>query len=113
MRLIEQTQRDWIKATPKSWTKILSESIFKGQLISKRLIFQNRNENIAMISALVHKNFQGRDPSINFVAILENQHLYKFVLRLSDLYDGQKLKQKLGYFFVNMCNRMGIFSIKL
>ena len=38
----------------------------------KTLIFQNRNENIARISALVYKNFQGRNPSNIFVAILEN-----------------------------------------
>ena len=51
----------------------------------KALIFQNRNKNIARISALVYKKFQGRDSSNIFVAILENQCLYKFVLRLSDL----------------------------
>ena len=51
----------------------------------KTLIFQNRNENIARISALVYKNFQGRNSSNISVAILENQCLHKFVLRLSDL----------------------------
>ena len=49
----------------------------KGHLISEQiriptLIFQNCNENIAMISALVYKNFQGRNSSNIFVAILEN-----------------------------------------
>ena len=48
------------------------------------MIFQNCNENIAKISAL--KVFIDRNPSNIFVAILENQCLYRFVLRLSDLY---------------------------
>ena len=81
----------------------------------KTLIFQNSNENIVRISALkvfkiwqisyaqhitvcppgfkklfkplhlVYKNFQGRNPYNIFVAILENQCLYKFFLSLSDL----------------------------
>ena len=70
----------------------------KGHLISERMCegidFQNCNENIARISAVVYKNFQGRNPTNIFVVILENQCLQKFVLRLSDLYQvtmGSKL----------------------
>ena len=51
----------------------------------KTLIFQNGNKNIARISALKVFIDYGRNPSNIFVAILENQCLHKFVLRLSDL----------------------------
>ena len=60
----------------------------------KALIFQNCNENIDRISAVVYKNFQGRNPTDIFVVILENQCLQKLFQRLSDLYQvtmGSKL----------------------
>ena len=61
----------------------------KGHLISEQICedidFPNCNKNIARFSTQVHKHFQGRNPSNIFVAILENQFLLKFVLRLSDL----------------------------
>ena len=52
----------------------------KSKSLLKTLIFQNHNEIIARISALVYKN-----SSNIFIAILENQWLHKFVLRLSNL----------------------------
>ena len=58
----------------------------KGHVISEQICEDiDRNENIARISALVYKNFQGRNPSNIFVAILENQCLHKFILKLSNL----------------------------
>ena len=62
----------------------------KGHLISEQIwedidFPKLQRKNIARISALVYKNFQGRNPSNIFVAILENQCILKFVLRLSDL----------------------------
>ena len=47
----------------------------------KALIFQNCNENIAMTSALVYKNFQGRNPSniffCNFGKSMSSQICYE------------------------------------
>ena len=61
----------------------------KGHLISEQICedidFPKLQQNIARISALAYKNFQGRNPSNIYVAILENQCIHKFVLRLSDL----------------------------
>ena len=44
----------------------------KSKSLLKTLIFQNNNEIIARISSLVYKNFQGRNSSNIFIAILEN-----------------------------------------
>ena len=54
----------------------------KGHLISEQIYgdIDFPKENIARISALVYKKFQGRNPSNIFVVILGNQYLHKFVL---------------------------------